>query len=75
MNYEQAREKALKVKWKTEVCASEKDCWCRIITTEIPILFNGNEKYYIVGEAGIPKMEAEHIVELHNKSLIRREKR
>ena len=75
MNYEQVREKALKSRWKTEVCASGEECWCRIITTETPLVYSEKEEYYIVGEAGIPKMEAEHIVELHNKSLIRGEKR
>jgi len=70
MNYEEAREKALKVKWRTEVCNSGEDCWCRIITTETPIIHNNNEEYYIIGEGSVSEIEAHHIVELHNKSLI-----
>ena len=27
------------------------------------------EEYYIVGSGSIPQLEAEHLVELHNRSL------
>ena len=69
MTYEQAQKEALKVKWKASPCHQGEECWCRIIKPVEPILYDGDEEYYIVGSGRIPKLEAEHLVELQNKSL------
>ena len=69
MTYEQAQKEALKVKWKTSPCQQGQECWCRIIEPVKPIIYDEYGEYYIVGSASIPKLEAEHLVELHNKSL------
>lgn len=34
MNYKEAIEYSLKVKWKTTTCSSGEKCWCRIIEPE-----------------------------------------
>ena len=69
MTYEEAQQKALKVKWKTTPCHQGEECWCRIIESIEPILYDGDEEYYIVASGSIPKLEAEHLVELHNRNL------
>ena len=69
MTYEQAQQKALTVEWKTTPCLQGEECWCRIIEPKEKIIFDEDEEYYIVGSGSIPKLEAEHLVELHNKSL------
>ena len=63
------------VRWKTEPC-NQKTCWCAIITTEDVIYWhpdvNSNfedDEVYIAHAGSIPKKIAEHIVDLHNKSL------
>ena len=69
MTYEEAQKESLKVKWKSSPCQQGEECWCRIIEPVEPIMYDGDEEYYIVGSASIPKLEAEHLVELHNNSL------
>lgn len=69
MTYKQAQKESLKVKWKASPCHQGEECWCRIIEPVKPILYDGDEEYYIVGSGTIPKLEAEHLVELHNNSL------
>lgn len=69
MTYEEAQKESLKVKWKASPCHQGGECWCRIIEPIEPILYDRDEEYYIVGSGSIPKLEAEHLVELHNRSL------
>ena len=69
MKYEEAQQKALTIKWKTTPCHQGEECWCRIIEPTEPILYDDNEEYYIVGSGSIPKLEAEHLVQLHNKNI------
>ena len=69
MTYEEAQQKALTVEWKAVPCHQGEECWCRIIEPIEPILYDGDEEYYIVASGSIPKLEAEHLVELHNRSL------
>jgi len=57
------------LKWKTEVCPSGTDCWCRVITTEKPTYDDDGNELYIAGAGCIPKVNAEHIVKIHNESL------
>lgn len=58
------------MKWKSTLCEQGEECWCRIIEPAEPILHSDTQKeYYVVGSGSIPKLEAEHLVELHNKSL------
>jgi hypothetical protein len=70
MTHREAYDKALKSRWKTSVCISGPDCWCRIIEPEEKIEYDeGLEEVYIAGMGCIPKDFAEHIVKLHNDSL------
>ncbi len=72
MTHEEAYDLVLKVKWKTEPCIqSGEQCWCRLIVPEVPIKYDKDEieEVYIVGSGAMHKKLAEHIVELHNKSL------
>lgn len=73
MNFDQAKEKALTLKWTTITCSQGEDCWCRGITPEIPIKYDslfGEEEYYdVVSTGNIDKELAEYIVNLHNKTL------
>ena len=69
MTYEEAQKESLKVKWKASPCHQGGECWCRIIEPIEPILYDRDEEYYIVGSGSIPILEAEHLVELHNRSL------
>jgi len=71
MTYEEAQQKALTVEWVASTCNQGESCWCRIIEPKIPIIYGrDNEEYYIAGSGSIPQFEAEHLVELHNKSLL-----
>ena len=46
MNYKEAIEYSLTVKWKTTPCSSGEECWCRIIEPEQEIKDNaGNVSY------------------------------
>jgi len=71
MTHEEAYNKALEVKWKVEPCFSGEDCWCRIIMPSEPINYGPDnvEEVYIVSSASINKQMAEHIVNVHNKSI------
>jgi hypothetical protein len=69
MNYEEATEHSLKVRWKTETCSSGKKCWCRIISPEEYLTDDKGNEIYIAGSGCVPKKHAEHIVKLHNDSL------
>lgn len=69
MDYEQAQKESLKVKWKAVPCHQGEECWCRIIEPIEPIIYDDKEEYYIVASGSIAQLEAEHLVELHNKSL------
>lgn len=69
MNYRETMEHSLKVRWKTRVCNSGEDCWCRIIEPETILLDEDGDEVYIAGSGSVDKVHAEYIVELHNKSL------
>jgi hypothetical protein len=69
MNYTEAKELSLKVKWRTEPCTQGEECWCRQIIPDQEIVAEGGEEIYIVGSGSIAKEYAEHIVKLHNESL------
>lgn len=69
MNYKEAIEHSLTVKWKTSPCSLGKDCWCRIIEPEQEIKDDDGNEIYIAGSGRVPKEYAEHIVKLHNASL------
>ena len=79
MNYQEAIEKSLTVKWKVDTCSQGEQCWCRVIKCEEPIFFKENdgsddEEYYVVGSGGIGKETVEHFVSLHNKTFNTNEK-
>ena len=72
MDYKEAQELSLKVRWKTELCHTGEECWCRVITTETPLVYEDRgvkDEIYIAPSGSIMKDHAEHIVELHNLSL------
>ncbi len=74
LTYKEAQEKALTVKWKYEPCFSGDQCWCRLVSPVDPIPYDdgkgGTDDFdYIIGSGSVSKIFAEHIVELHNKSL------
>jgi len=69
MNYQEAQELSLKVKWKTTPCPSGEKCWCRIIEPEDLIVDDSGNEIYIAGAGVVPKIYAEHIVNLHNENI------
>lgn len=71
MNYKEAVEYSLTVKWKAVVCQSGENCWCRIIEPEQKIVDDNGNEIYIASSGCIPKKYAEHIVKLHNESLMK----
>ena len=71
MNYKEAVEYSLTVKWKITLCPSGKKCWCRIIEPEQEIKDDDGNEIYIIGSGCISKDYAEHIVKLHNDSLVK----
>ena len=76
MNYEEANKHALAVRWKTEECGT-KDCWCRMIVPESPVIFEHNgtdDEIYVVGAGAISKDYAEHVVKIHNQHVDNTEK-
>lgn len=69
MNYKEALELSLNVRWKTDTCVSGSECWCRVIRPENNIIDEEGNEVYIVGQGSITKEHAEHIVKLHNLNL------
>ena len=72
MTYQEARELLFKTKWKTTLCKTGEECWCRIIKPIEPILFgnSSNKEEMTICDAGsISKDFAEYFVELHNTRL------
>ena len=75
MNYQQAKQKVLSVPWKTDICHSGENCWCRIIRpTETPeyIRKSNGEPHVldsIIDYGSVDKETAEYIVNLHNSFL------
>lgn len=69
MNYAEYFEKVKNKRWKTVLCNSGEDCWCRIITTEEPIEGDDDNEFSIASYGSIQKEIAEQIVQLHNDSL------
>lgn len=70
LSFEEATELAIKSRWKTEVCNSGEECWCRLIVPETPIQYEYNgskDDIYIAGSGCVPKDYAEHIVKIHNE--------
>ena len=67
MTYETlAKEQHLK-KWKAVPCHSGESCWCRLVVTEDHS--DESEFTEIISSGSINKFSAEHIVELHNRSI------
>ena len=66
-----ALEKLNQVPWKTATCAEGKKCWCRCILPKDKILFDKSE-VYIIHAGVLYEIQAEHIVKLHNESLIKK---
>lgn len=69
MNYAEATEYSLTVKWKTTICPNGEDCWCRIIEPELEIKDDDGNEIYIAASGCIDKIHAERIVKVHNYYL------
>lgn len=74
MTYEEARKKALSVKWKIGTCSEGEKCWCRVIKCEEPMLYKEQGfkepiEYHVASAGELDKETAEHIVMLHNEKL------
>ena len=69
LTYDEVVNKAFNKSWKIETCAMGEDCWCRMITTEEPLIFDNDEVYFIAGSGKLSKEVAEYIVILHNERL------
>lgn len=63
------------VKWKTAPCFTRKKCWCRVIIPVKKMTDKEGNELYVVGSACIPKVNAEHIVKVHNASLKKKAKK
>ena len=79
MNYQEAIEKSLTVKWKVDTCGHGIQCWCRVVKCEEPIFFKENddsddEEYYVVNSGRLNKETVEHFVSLHNETFNTNEK-
>ena len=70
MNYKEAIKHSITVPWKTATCNSGVKCWCRMIIPVQPIKDDDGEEIYIAGSGAINKIHAEHIVRIHNESLV-----
>ena len=68
MTYKQAQEHSLTVPWRTFECSTP-DCWCRGVGPVDPIEDEDGNDVFIIPSGVVTKECAEHIVELHNKSL------
>ena len=73
LTYQEAQEKSLTVRWKTEMCPQKEACWCRLIVPEEPISDKDGNEIYIAGSGCIQKEHAEHIVKIHNESLTKKQ--
>ena len=79
LQFNEAKEKVFKTKWKVATCNEGEKCWCRIIEPVETIEYYNfigdynvdsfNENFYIVPSACMDKQIAEYIVKLHNKNL------
>lgn len=75
MNYAEAIQKSLTVRWKVDVCEAQGEkCWCRVIRCEEPLMYKEEtskheEEYYVLGEGALGEKTVKHIVEIHNNSL------
>ena len=78
MNYQEAIEKSLTVKWKVDTCGQGEQCWCRVIKCEEPIFFKENdeayddsdaEEFYVSKSGELLKEIVEHIVNIHNETI------
>jgi len=70
MKYKKAAELCLKIKWKTEVCSSGEDCWCRRIVPVTPIKYSiksSRDEVCVCCDGAIEKTFAEHIVKVHSQ--------
>lgn len=72
MTYKEALQKLKEIPWKTEPCHVGEECWCRVIVPVEKIEYlvgDMVEEAYIIGSGEVNTDMAEHIVEVHNKSL------
>lgn len=61
-------------KWEIGLCISGEDCWCRTISVKDKYFPNDKETACIISSGSIGKLEAEHIVKIHNDWLDNKQK-
>lgn len=78
--HEEAVQVSLQLPWKIGVCNHGESCWCRTIELESPIHYEAQDNTgktweekltHIVPQGTINEAHANHIVSLHNYSLIK----
>ena len=74
MDYTEAIQKSLTVKWVVDTCSQGEQCWCRIIRCEEPLMYkeredSDEEEYCPVRAGEVGRDTVEHIVKLHNESI------
>lgn len=69
MTYKEALEQVKNVEWKTSICHSGEECWCRVIEPSEPLTDDDGNEIYIATSGSIHKEHAEYIVNLHNEKL------
>lgn len=69
MNFQEASEHLMKVKWKAEPCFTGEECWCRVIVPEEKLKDDEGNEVDIANSGCVSKNHAEYIVKLHNDSL------
>lgn len=55
--------------WKIIICSEGDECWCRAISTEIPIYDENDRLHLVIDTGSVSKYVIEYLVELHNQKL------
>jgi hypothetical protein len=67
MTYETLSKEQLSKKWKVAPCHSGESCWCRCVVTADHS--DESDLTEIISAGTVSQYIAEHIVELHNRSI------
>ena len=70
LSYLDAIELANKLEWEVSTCDQGESCWCRIISVKGGLFDRDDEEIYIVGSGAMMSSHANHIVDVHNKSIL-----
>ena len=75
MTKEQAQRQSIEELWRIGTCPAGEKCWCRTVQLVNPIPYiddDGSEALYdyVIAGGGIDKHFAEHVVNVHNDTLM-----